>query len=73
MEATLTLSLTLNEKQLKKFMKNMEYPDDFEPIDVKEALELWDQKQLNEIFQELRISFYWTHGVEVKEQNNKLG
>lgn len=67
MEATLTLSLTLNEKQLKKFMKNMEYPDDFEPIDVKEALELWDQKQLNEIFQELRISFYWTHGVEVKE------
>lgn len=67
MKAKVTLTLELRDQQLYKVMKHYGYPDDFEPIEVKEALQGLSQKSLNEILIMLHIGYFWDSTVEVEE------
>ena len=46
MKATITYTVELNDKQLKRLMEYQGYDKDFEPIEAREELEGWDLHDL---------------------------
>lgn len=67
MKAKLTFALDLDDKQVAKILRSYNYPDDFEPIEVKEVLGNMDPKHLQELLRELHMIGHWQQNIQIEE------